>query len=162
MKRLMIFDVESIGLWGEGFCVGWIIYDSETNDVFKDGFPKCLGLAVCSPKSAKGTTRDRQWVGQNVRNMSELNCDSPLEVRSHFWNSYEAWGKPPLMADVGFPVEYNFLREVYRDDKRRQMPYPLLDASSVRLAMGRNPLGDYESSHDTIEDVRLTFNSIRL
>jgi len=50
--RILSFDVESVGLHGQGFAVGWV--------VLQDGQEVSSGYAACPIDAAKGARSDRE------------------------------------------------------------------------------------------------------
>lgn len=66
MDKFMVFDVESIGLHGEGFAVAWVV-------VSREGERLGEGCIACPQDLCDGTAESRLWVGENV---------PPLEVTS--------------------------------------------------------------------------------
>lgn len=137
--RYMVFDVESIGLHGEGFAVGWVLIDGNGVEYAGDEYG-------CPAEMAKGKSDDLKWVTEHCHTL--VNCARPRDVRDEFWSAYRSYChdhpkiQTLLAADVTWPVEAHFLRQVFLDDeKRRTMaPYPLIDIASVRFAAGLNPL----------------------
>lgn len=133
--KLMVFDVESVGLHGEGFVVSWVwLVDGRVADA-KFGW--------CSPDAAAAAgpaveIQDRAWVAANV--VPHLNGtpthDSPQELRAWFWMHWRVYASrgAEMWADVTWPVEANFLTACVRDDLDRywQGPFPLLDISTLR------------------------------
>ena len=152
----MVFDVESIGLHGEAFAVGWVVITS-------DGKELSHGRACCYPENAKGSDEDRAWVMANTPYM-ERDCSTPAEVRAVFWR---AWLARPdnaaLVADCAWPVEARFLAacvDVNPEARRWHGPYPLHDVATARLAAGLDPLAtvdrlpNEEPKHDPLADAR--------
>lgn len=131
--KFMVFDVESIGLHGEGFAVAWVVVDRAGNRLEE-------GCMSCDPAKCKGTDEGRAWVAENV---------PPLEITSptkqHLWNTFwfvwQHWKShgAVLVADCAWPVEANFLSACVRQnpaEREWQGPYPLHDLASVLLARG--------------------------
>lgn len=138
--RWMVFDVESVGLHGEGFAVGWVLID-------ESGTEHASGLYGCPLDAARRQDdASRKWVQEHCDWID--NCARPEDVRDQFWNAYDSYfydvpgRKILLAADVPWPVESRFLNLVFTDDRSRleKAPYPLIDIASVRLAAGLNPL----------------------
>lgn len=136
----MVFDVESAGLHGEGFSVGWVLVDDR-------GIEYAFGHYGCSLDEAKWQSPESdRWVRENC-DWPE-NCANPREVRDQFWSAYDGYlydipgRKILLAADVPWPVESRFLNQVFGDDPSRidKAPYLLIDIASVRFAAGLNPL----------------------
>lgn len=158
MPGYMVFDVESIGLHGEGFSVGWCV-------ISEDGKPIASAQYACEPERAQGSAEDREWIGENVPRPGQgYNCSSPRGVRDEFWRAWEFANKQGfyLAADVAWPVEARFLSACIADDPARNWkgPYPLIDISSVRFAAGLDPLATVERLpnelpvHDPLADAR--------
>ena len=136
--RYMVFDIESIGLHGEAFAVGWVVID--------DGTEVDSGFAACPMSNASGDAEDRAWV---VRNCPPLpwECSTPAEVRAVFWRAWrrerERCADVVLVADCAWPVEARFLAACVDVDpvvRRWGGPYPLHDVATARLAAGLDPL----------------------
>lgn len=143
MTTYFCFDVESIGLYGEGFAVGWVVSDGKQE--------LSSGYLACPHEKAQGRDSDRDWVIENViPHLNEPNCFNPREVRLLFW---EALQKAKLqdenliiLADCGYPANPNFLRDCVKDSESDRMwksAYPLHEVATKLLACGKNPLGTY-------------------
>jgi hypothetical protein len=134
----MVFDVESIGLHGEGFAVAWVV-------IHGDGRTITEACYSCDPGLARGDDEGRSWVAANVTLPPLGRLRSPREIRDEFWRSwlYAREIKEVLVADCAWPVEARFLAACVDDDpevRRWQGPYPLHDLVSIRLAAGLDPL----------------------
>jgi len=147
MKRI-IFDVESVGLHGEGFAVGFVVQE--------DGKNIASGSCACSADAARGDASDRKWVAENVTLPAQhVPRSSPREVREWFWGvwtRYKAEGAE-LWTDCGWPVEANFLAACVADEplgRKWEGPYPLLDVAVMFRAVGWNPLGTYPREDDEL------------
>jgi hypothetical protein len=158
------FDVESIGLHGEGFAVGWCVH--------QNGIEGHSGVFACSPIAARGTDANREWVHANIPEIAP-NLHSPEMVRTAFWTALQEVknganddDEPMIvLADCGWPVEARFLSACVDDrpDEREwQGPYPLHDLATYLLAVGCDPTGHYERRpeempvHDPLADARQT------
>ena len=137
----LVFDVESIGLHGEAFAVGWCV-------VNRAGERLTEGLLACSPSTAVGTEKNREWVTDEVPPLDTY-CTNPHEVRTRFWEeiwlSWKAKGAV-LVADCGWPVESRFLAACVDDDpdnREWQGPYPFLDLATVLLMHGKHINDDF-------------------
>lgn len=74
----MVFDVESNGLHGEGFAVGWVIVDDE-GQVIKSGYEACEPRGPIDP-----------WVKENVLPSLPIATQPNVEtVRALFWAAWE-------------------------------------------------------------------------
>lgn len=138
--RWMVFDVESVGLHGEGFAVGWVVIDER-------GVEYSSGEYGCPIERAEMQDEDSQyWCRLHCKTPD--NVKTPRDVRDEFWAAYSnALNKIPgmavlLAAECPWPVESRFLVQALQDNTRRlaDAPYPLIDIASVRLAAGLNPL----------------------
>lgn len=144
---IMVFDVESIGLLGEGFAAGWV-------DIDVYGVISKPWVVWCHPGRAKGTMEGHRWVQENVKLQLESGkVRSPKEVRQVFWAH---WSRArdehaaQLAAEVPYPVEANFLSLCMEDGPRRSPPYPFIDIASVRFAAGLDPLETCERLPDEL------------
>lgn len=145
-----IFDVESIGLHGEGYAVAGGVYGPNG---------KLLGEEFCyscPPEVALGSAEDRKWVSENIVDL-EITHESPLGVRAAFWNEWLEAKKeyPGIFATVecGWPVEARFLNACVRDDfkqRKEQAPYPLQECASLMLCAGLDSLASYERLPDEL------------
>lgn len=153
---IFVFDVESIGLHGEGYAVGYVVIQNG-EEIESGGFS-------CPTRIAKGVDSDREWIAANIPDLGSNSPDA-FTVREKFWKVWLSWKErgAVLAADCGWPVEARFLCaciDALPDDRRWQGPYPLIEISSVLLACGRDPLGIFERlenelpKHDPICDAR--------
>lgn len=164
----MVFDVESIGLHGEGFAWGFVVVDRSGKELDARSF-------VSDPHNSEGSVSGRQWVKANVPMPIYSRGHAARDARELFWGWWEKWKGQgaALAADCPWPVEARFLaacvddaRPKYRgpapDDGPRGFggPYPLIDVASVRLAAGFDPLAtvdrlpDELPVHDPLADAR--------
>lgn len=159
MSIWMVVDVESVGLHGEGFAVGWVVVDHQGRQMES-------GYAACHDEAASGSASDRAWIREHVvPHLPEPTHAHPSEVRAWFWRHWMGWKKrgAVLAADCCWPVEARFLAACVDDDpeaRRWEGPYPLHDVASLRLAAGLDPLGteerqpDEEPKHHPTADAR--------
>ena len=136
-----VFDVESNGLHGPGFAVGWVLMDH--GNTVSTGFLRCPVDVELNP-----------WVIENVVPYLEPeNCSSSLDLRYKFW---EAWMAAKALgatawADCAFPVEANFLAACVADAPESRTwgaPYPLHEIATVLTCNGVDPI----YCHDRLED----------
>jgi hypothetical protein len=157
-ELFLVFDVESVGLHGEGFAWGGVVVD-------RRGKSFDYNRAWCPPDVATGTDAGRAWVTENWHPPDFPPLDSPAQVRAIFWDWWQFWKSKgaTLAADCAWPVEARFLAACVDDDpaaREWQGPYPLVDVSSVRMAAGLDPLGTVERmpdelpTHDPLCDAR--------
>lgn len=144
----MIFDVESIGLHGEGWAVGWVILD-DNGQVVDEGY------AACPQETAQGDDASREWVKANCPQI-EPTHGGPNEVREAFW---QAWQKAKeqgatLWADCGWPVEANFLSACVAANPQNRAwngPYPLHEIATVFEVAGVDATAKLERLEDEPE-----------
>ena len=134
-KNIFVFDIESTSLHGKAFAVGVTVVDCAT-------FKELDNLVLKSLESEKDAS---DWVKENVLpHLQDLpTVETDKELRDQFWAFYLKHKETCyIWSDCAYPVETNFLEQVYNDDKESrefQMPYPLLDVSShVNIDIDRN------------------------
>lgn len=168
-SRWMVFDVESVGLHGEGFAVGAVILDAEAGASLGEHY------FYCGPEKASGHDEGRLWVAENVpepdwgryerAGVKGYNCHSTEDLRSKFWSIWLLTRQQggALAADCAWPVEARFLAACIDDQPKErewQGPYPLHDIASMRLAAGFDPLATEgrfaieRPAHDPLCDAR--------
>ena len=122
MKKL-IFDVESDGLYGEGFAVAYIVLDENNNIIEFDSVMANIEIK-------------NDWVKENVLPSLDTKkvVKTTKELRSIFYKVLQQNNDCEIYSDVNFPVETNFLSDIVRDDldnRAFNMPYPLYDISTL-------------------------------
>ncbi len=153
----MVFDVESIGLHGDGFAVAWVV-------VNRAGLRMGEGCIACPRDLCAGTDESRLWVDANVPPL-EVTSPTPQHLRNTFWHEWRHWADAGavLVADCAWPVEAHFLAQCVKlnhKEREWQGPYPLHDLASVMLALGRDPLAtsdrlpDELPAHHPLHDAR--------
>lgn len=158
MKYYMVFDVESVGLHGEGFSVGYVVIDDA-------GVEQASRYYACLPDRAQGADADRDWVIANIPMERSLTHTKPADVRRAFWEDWQSWRErgATLVADCAWPVEARFLAACVDDeymDRAWSGPYPLHDVATARLCAGLDPLAtaerlpSEEPKHDPVADAR--------
>lgn len=162
MKRYpyyFVFDVESIGLHGEGFAVGFYVFAA-------DGAIQTEFVFWTDSKNAKGSREDREWVDENVpKHFGPDSYRNTRIVRDCFWDEWMHWEEKGavMVADCNWPVESNFLSACIADDpvnRRWDGPYPFLDLGSILFALGKDPLEEFPRlpdelpKHDPLKDAR--------
>lgn len=168
----MVFDVESIGLHGEGFAVGYVVID-------RGGTVLEERTYACDPDTAAGLPKDRRWVDANVPRLAHPEAShptsTPTSVRAEFWYRWLYWKEigAVLVADCCWPVEARFLAACVEDCRPQrdwEGPYPLHDLASVMLALGRDPtatharlpneLPAHHPLHDARQSARLLLEAL--
>jgi len=147
VDKFMVFDVESIGLHGEGFAVAWVV-------VNRKGERLGEGCLACPRELCAGSAESRTWVDENVPHLG-VTSPTTQHLRNTFWHEWRYWADQGavLVADCAWPVEANFLSACIRLNRKEREwlgPYPLHDLASVLLAVGGNPLALTERLPDEL------------
>ena len=166
----LVFDVESVGLYGDGFAVGWVMIDL-------NGKEHESGLFVSDWRKAKAFNQKGaiEWVEANLPPM-EITHQNRESLCFDFFNVLQRWllnGRErshpkvcSIWADWGYPVETNFLRRcraaaywMIEDDPSWLMPAPLHEIATICLAADINPddfprLPDELPQHNPMNDAR--------
>lgn len=157
----LVFDVESIGLHGEGFAVAGGVYIPNGSCQEEFSF-------ACDPDTADGNEAGKKWVGENVP-ILKITHRNPFHVREAFFLFWEnAQKKHPgivMAAECGWPVEARFVASCIDDHPTMRGwmgPYPLHEIASFMLAIGIDPMEPWarEASelpaHNPLSDSRLS------
>lgn len=162
-NTFLMFDVESVGLHGEGFAVGYVVIN-------RDGLLLEEGCYFTDSRSARGSADNRKWVEKNIPELTQVKenynrCNSTYSMRWYFWQILQKWINKGAMiyADCTWPVEANFLSECVKDNPEERTttgPYPLYDLCTLRGVCGYKPLqicdrlSDELPIHDPLCDAR--------
>jgi len=159
-----IFDVESLGLHGDGFAVA--------GGVWK-GLDQCLmefAYHTSQDRALIGIAGDAEWVKKNViiSPQSTL-CGGTAIMNSLFWNEWkrakEQYPGIVMAAECLWPVEARLLQKAVdedRDNRNWEGPYPIHEIASFMLAAGMDPMATYERrenelpAHEPLADARLS------
>jgi hypothetical protein len=159
MNYHMVFDVESNGLHGIGFSVGFVVVDDLGAEV-DSGYALCC-LDLCREFEALDP-----WVAENVLPaQGEEGYLTPSDIRTWFWDRWLEWKYKGarLYADCPWPVEARFLAACVDDDRAErewQGPYPLLGVEAYLDMAGLDPTGTFERkgneipAHHPLNDAR--------
>lgn len=175
MKHYLSFDVESLGLFGPPFAVGFVVVNKE-NDLLEEGLwgydyrnlPPRLNNDQWTIQRG-----DREWVENSIGAPEAwFNCPNIYKMAEAFYSDWVGFKTiyPGLtmVTDCPFPVEFNFLSFMLHINRVRNInhsPYPVIDVASVLLAHGFDPLGDYPRlehelpAHNPVADAQ---QSVRL
>lgn len=172
----MVFDVESIGLHGEGYAVGWVVLDPAGKEIE-------ARREVCPTVTAVGYESGRTWVAENSHPLAATRS-RPADIRHEFWQAWTRWKAKGavLVADCGWPVEARFLAACV-DDVRPAVrggrgmaesprdfagPYPYHELATLMLVAGmtgltakRERLPDELPEHDPLADARQSARLLR-
>lgn len=154
----MVFDVESVGLYGVAYAVGWVVVNAQGQEL------DC-GAVHTPYENLPGTPDAFKWLEANTKPLESFCVETSRKVRDVFWDAWMRWKVQGaiLVADCPFPVESKFLTACVDDvpEEREWLgPYPLLDVASCRMTAGLNPLGSEERLagelpvHDPLADAR--------
>jgi hypothetical protein len=147
-----VFDVESVGLYGEGVAVGWTVVD-----INGQGYGS--GLLATQPENVRWSTCEpgaREWVAKNIPALP-YNLSSIEDLCASFWwvlqmhspaSTIDSYKDAPKVsgfwADWRSPVESSFLARVAEEgfwnskvnDIVTPMPAPLHEIATLELAAG--------------------------
>lgn len=164
----MVFDVESVGLHGEGFAVGYVIIEEDGLEIESGFFRSPIETAI-------GQLDGFRWCDSNVEPVINKHvpstfadmgcCQGTKDVRDYFWRTWLKWKTQGalLAADCVWPVEARFISACIDDDlllRKFMGPYPVIDISSVLLAAGFDPIGSFyrkeneKTKHHPLADAR--------
>jgi len=153
----MVFDVESIGLHGEGFAVAFVV-------VNRAGERLEEAVLACLPEKARGADKNRAWVAQNIHAIP-AQFETPRELRDAFWAKWLEWKAKgaELAGECCWPVEARFLCACVDDSPEEREwpgPHPLWDIANIIGTVGedslapRKRLPDELPVHDPLADSR--------
>ena len=139
----MVFDVESLGLHGMAFAYGFVVVDSEGNELDS-------GYAAYKPDLKALDAEPKDYLNTNVLPaLYGYTHDDLISLCYAFWYKWLEWKQKGarLVSDVAWPVETGFLSGILALIPNLDPylgPYPLIDVSSVLLAAGQDPVGNFE------------------
>lgn len=145
-----VLDVESVGLFGEGFAAGYAVVDRSKT---LQGW----GFYCCDPALAGGSDGGRLWVREFIPSL-KINVRFPKDVRRHTWEAWLKWKErgAVMVADCPWPVEARFLLEAACEnadiDSFDGLPYPLLDLASMLAVDGKDPIGKLGRAEDELPE----------
>lgn len=179
-RNFFSFDVESVGLFGPPFAVGFVVVD-QTGRELQSGLHgwdyriENISETFGTDKRWSFTDDDREWVASNVIEALPAgwaNCPTLEAMYESFFTAWRGckvlYPGLTMVTDCPFPVEASFLQEVLRTKGMRSMefsPYPLIDVASVLLATGHDPTETFSRrdnelpAHNPLNDAR---QSVRL
>lgn len=137
VRRYFVIDVESIGLHGEGYAVGFVLVDTEGNRLDQ-------GMFATRPYFARGDSEGHKWVKENAPEL-RVTHDSPWQMRAAFWRKWLEHKTPEtvMAAECAWPVEARFLTQCVDDHPMERAwtgPYPLHEVATLMLSHGLDPL----------------------
>jgi hypothetical protein len=150
-RYLMVLDVESNGLYGEGFAVATVIFDRSTGEIIKRHLITCPYTTATLGATTKS---NYEWVEVNVlpyMPRANISTTCPKEMRDVWYSYYQLYTSRysndiSIWGDCIYPVEANFLRQVTLDqmwEREWKMPYPIHEIATVRMLAGLHPTASY-------------------
>lgn len=173
-KAFFVFDVESMGLYGQPFAVAGGVYEKTGKRLYEFAFHI---KGWYEPGIIEGTSEDRKWVTENVTIPdSSIGFDYFEDLHQAFW---EEWIKArdehgaEMACECLFPVESGFLRDVCEILATLETsPYPVHEIASFMGSSGLDYRGTQERleselpAHNPLMDsrqsARLLFESLNL
>lgn len=171
-QLFLVFDVESVGLYGEGFAVGWVVVDLNGKDhesgLFVSNWENCDG---------DGDPNTDRWLKANLPPMA-ITHRFKADMRMDFFNVLQRWlpngddkshpNVSSVWADWAYPVEAQFLlrcrntaysERIGETNPSWLMPAPLHEIATICLAADINPdefprLPDELPQHNPLNDAR--------
>lgn len=152
-SHYFVFDVESLGLHGPAFAIGFVVIEASTGKEIKSDM-WCL-----DPDKLPSTLLAREWVTKNCqwikRYSDKTFIANKMYFYDHFWSYWDFWKEQGavMAADCPWPVEANFLNAAIthsKIDREWSGPYPLIDVASIRLAAGFDPLASESRLKDEL------------
>lgn len=152
-----VFDVESIGLHGEPFAVGWVVVDNEGTELSN-------GCFSVPPGIVSGDAEDRKWCSENLPEL-DFTHTTLEEMLRDFWAVWKQFktDEGMMLAECGWPVEAKFLAMcvgVGFPASKWEGPYPFHEIASFMVAAGMDPMSNYERNaseipkHNPLADAR--------
>lgn len=157
-ERIISVDVESFGLHGEPFAVGWVACDKNFDCVEEGILVRSRWIEDASfiePDDAK-------WLRENIPPMRG-DCETKQDLLKKFDERTKSLRAFPhvFIADCPVPVEARFFARM------GWAPYPLLDVASMYAGRGFDPLetrlrgADEYPLHNPLCDARQTMRQFK-
>jgi|SRR6185295_1647735 len=147
MKKFLVFDVESNGLNGSPFAIGYVIVDELLNELD-------FGWCTCNVDE-KEAGESLKWLKENIPHevLYGGGCSQESMLR-WFFGVVEANKDAILVCDCGYPVETNML-------KLAGIPvYPLHEVATALMLCEKDPIGIFDRlpnelpKHHPLNDAR--------
>ncbi len=144
-----VFDVESLGLFGYPFAVGWCVVDKDGKELDSSW----LGCSIESVRDKSNPLSDIEsynWCKENIPEEVLKGNVAQRDMYKYFKRNLSYWQAKgcSVICDCPFPVEAKFLRRLIKrfndiDGDILTSPYPLYDVASILAAHGKDPLKEY-------------------
>ena len=116
INHFFVFDVESVGLYGEGYAAAYVLIDRGGKVLAEDWFhcdperAKGVGTTCTDPRAAKQERADRAWYAEHVPALPMTSrLSTPAAVRTALWNAWMHYqdNHPTLhaAAECAWPVD---------------------------------------------------------
>lgn len=153
--KYFVFDVESAGLYGDGFAVGYAVVDDEDFCTHASDW-RTAGIGAVECDESLG-----DWLRGHIpaevlfpEQFDDVPKLSIIGLRAWFESELEKFPGCILVSDCAFPVEANWLLAC------KIAAYPLIDVSTALLCSGKDPTGTFERlpyelpAHHPLHDAR--------
>ena len=187
-QKYMVFDVESFGLYGEGFAYGYVVIDAmgkiheerlascDINTTFEAEFinDELHQATFTGDEWFDSVMNDRDWLMANIPYLEEepnyFKFDNPEALRKDFlqqWNRLKKDGVI-LIGDCIYPVETNFMAKVFEDvviNDVSDSPYIydinlIQELNGIRLPFLPSELPHHNPLNDAKQSARVFINAI--
>lgn len=145
----LVFDVESMGLYGTGFSVGYVF-------TTKDGRIIEEGLWATNRNTMWASDNDKDWVENNVPHIP-ITHETYKELCESFWALWvrlkHMYPDMTIWADCSFPVEAAFLMDCVTYDeinRKWHAPYPLHELATLLFIKGKNATQHFPRNPDEL------------
>ena len=158
MSYLVSIDAESLGLYGQIFAVGAVVY--ENNIEIKSFYAGC-------DISEHHDHPSYEWLNHNViPHLPAPTHRNKQDVIDAFWEFYQECRSLPnvkFISDCGTPVEAFLFRTAVNNKLQSRIfsaPYPLHELGTLLFATGQEPIGVYSRlenelpAHNPVNDAR--------
>lgn len=152
MSNHFVFDVESVGLYGEPFAVGYVVHDELGNEW-------AAKMRWVHPDGLMGMRYDHDWIKGNIPlHQYDVALLYPRleDLYNWFWGELRYWREEAdvhIWADCVYPVETNFLAACVRQEtfmRYSDAPYPLYDIATIAMAVGYDPTQSWPRAVDEL------------
>jgi hypothetical protein len=151
MSLHLVFDVEAMGLHGEGWAVGAVVVDEDGNEL-------ASLYEAADARQLSARFDDAVWLAENCIPHCRQTLGTPRSVRNVFWLFWLEWKAKgaSMWADCGWPVEARFLAACVDDEPGRwwEGPYPLHELATLIGTDTHERLPSELPAHHPLNDAR--------
>lgn len=188
MSKILSFDAETDGLWGQPFAIAAIVYEYKNAISPASWYAGNPGTSQPIPQGWIETARflarlsddvvKNDWVKENVLPAIQ-NVDPTHETYEDMLRDFSDFymqnkNEADVICHMGFPVEAHLLREMHRLGFIGDWdgPFPLIDIAGNLKQSGENPksvdeyakkhalkISDYGSTHNPLYDCEVAARS---